>query len=127
MDGIRVLIVQHDPKTRTALRGLFARSGWEVTEVDTSSEAILALDAPDPLPHWLILDMMLPDEDCEFVLRKVRSTRLPVRVAVCTSPHDPQRVDADSRLRPDLVLPKPIDLGALCEACNLTPCTPPVF
>ncbi len=120
MDGNRVLIVQNDPLVRTELGGLFTRCGWHVTEAATSSEAILALDAPDPPPDWLILDMMLPDDDGEFVLRKVRSTQMPVRVAVCTSVQNPRRVEAVSRLKPDLVLPKPIDSAALLEACNLT-------
>jgi DNA-binding response OmpR family regulator len=117
MDENRVLIVEDDAATRATPGRFFAHHGWRVTEAVDSSEAILALDAPDAPHDWMILDLMLPDGDGEFVLRKVRRTRLPMRVAVCTGTESPQRLAAVSSLRPDLLLRKPIDMGALLEAC----------
>lgn len=119
MDENHVLIVEDDPATRTSLGRLFARNGWHVTEASDSSEAILALDAHDAPPDWMILDLMLPDGDGEFVLRKVRNTRLPVRVAVCTGTESPHGLAAVSSLEPDLLFRKPIDMGALLEACSV--------
>jgi CheY-like chemotaxis protein len=117
----RVLIVQDDPATRSALGSAFSRGGWHVTEAADSAEAILALDAPDPPPDWMILDLRLPDDDGEFVLRKVRSTRLPVRVALCAGADDPRRDTAVASLQPDLVVRNPIDPGALLQACIRIP------
>lgn len=119
MDENHVLIVEDDPATRRSLGRLFARNGWHVTEAADSSEAILALDANDAPPDWMILDLMLPDGDGEFMLRRVRKTRLPVRVAVCTGAESPQRLAAVSRFAPDLLVREPIDMAALLEACSL--------
>jgi DNA-binding NarL/FixJ family response regulator len=64
-------------------------------------------------PDWLILDLMLPDGDGERVLQTLRSSGSPTRVIVTTGVFDAQRLQEVSRLLPEAVLRKPIDVRQL--------------
>ena len=79
MSGERVLIVEDDQATSSAMRAVFARRGWEVDEVMTVAEGIASLESQ---PDWVILDLLLPDGCGEAVLRQARRRSRPVRVAV---------------------------------------------
>jgi DNA-binding response OmpR family regulator len=115
MNTRRLLIVEDHAMTRNALRGLFARQGWDVRVAESVAKGLAALEPP---PDCLLLDLMLPDGDGETILRKIRADGLPTRVAVCTGTGDPERLRAVSELRPDALLHKPIDITDLCRACD---------
>jgi DNA-binding response OmpR family regulator len=106
----RLLLVEDDRATITALRALLARRGWQI-EVAESVQA--AMELLKQLPDAMILDVMLPDGDGGQVLHFVRESRLPVRVAVTTGMSDPVRLAEIRGLRPDCLLKKPIDLAEL--------------
>jgi DNA-binding response OmpR family regulator len=110
--GRRLLLVEDDLATSSALRSILGRRGWVVDVAGTLAEALSLLD-PQRLPAWVMLDLMLPDGDGLTVLRKIRADGLDVKVVVSTAASDRQRLDAVSRLAPDLVLCKPIDLSEL--------------
>ena len=94
------------------MRMLLARQGWHVEVASTVAEAFTLLDVP---PHWIVLDLMLPDGDGTAVLRKVRDEGLSTRVAVTTGSSDSTRLQEVIGLRPDMFLTKPINLSDLFE------------
>src|SRR3954469_14868515 len=104
MAGLRVLIVEDDFSTRSALRSVFSRRGWRVTTAATVCEGLAALD---PAPDCIVLDLVLPDGGGEAILRKVRAENLPSRIAVSTGTSDPERLAVVRGLNPDILLCKP--------------------
>jgi two-component system OmpR family response regulator len=116
MGGYRVLIVEDHTPTRLALKRVFAREGWDIQTAETVAEGLAALDPP---PDCVVLDLILPDGDGESILRKIRADGLPTRVvAVTTGVSDPNRLAEVARLRPDVLLTKPIDPEILCRLCR---------
>lgn len=111
-----LLIVEDQPEARGALRRIASRMGFEVLTAATLAEADAALRS---VPDGIILDLVLPDGEGEAVLRKVREGRLGVRfVAVVTGMVDAVRLQEVVRLRPDLLLIKPIDPEVLLRLCE---------
>ena len=111
-----VLIVEgHDP-TRRALSALFRQHGWRAHAVATRAAALAALEPP---PECLILDLLLPDGAGVVVLRRAREEGIPVRVVVvtATSADTPEWGEA-ARLRPDLMIKKPIDWEVVWRYCE---------
>lgn len=117
----RLLVVEDDASTREALRGIYTRRGWQVSEAGTVDEALSLLDSA-PEPCCMILDLHLPDGDGVDVLRKVREKGLKTRIAVCTGSVELSRLKAAAELKPDAMLPKPIELPDFwtrpCQACD---------
>jgi DNA-binding response OmpR family regulator len=111
-----LLVVEDDPTTRKALRKYFQFKGWEVRTASTVAEG---LDQLEPPPDCVILDLMLPDENGEVLLRRIREGRLPTRVAVCTGIDDPDRLEALASLEPDALLRKPFEMADVCLACGV--------
>jgi two-component system OmpR family response regulator len=112
----RVLIVEDHPPTRGTLKRIFARNGWEASTAATVAEGLEALDPP---PDCVVLDLKLPDGDGEAILRKIRAVGLPTRVVVVTAGvSDPDRWAEVARLRPEAVLQKPIEAEVLCRLCG---------
>jgi len=110
----RLLLVEDDLRTQSALRKIFTKLGWEVHSAMTVAGglALLRLFPPD----GLILDLMLPDGDGIDVLREVHSGQLGTRVAVTTGVLDGDRLEAVRLLRPEAVVRKPVDLELLIRA-----------
>lgn len=108
----KLLLVEDDTATSTALRALLTRKGWDVHVASTLAEA---LPYVENRPEWVLLDLMLPDGDGMLLLKKVRDEKLSVRVAVTTGSSDAARLRKVNELRPDLFLIKPIDLDELFE------------
>jgi DNA-binding response OmpR family regulator len=107
----RVLIVEDDLASRRVLRSFFMRHGWVVTEAGTVAEGLASLDPP---PDSLILDLRLPDGHGDAVLRKLREDGVPIPVVlVTTGISDPLWWMEVAKLRPDLLLQKPIDVDVL--------------
>ena len=109
----RLLLVEDDRPTYNALKGILSRRGWEVIVSTTLSEAVGRLNESFSA---VILDLMLPDGEGENVLREIRERGLPCRVIITTGSNDPTRLGAITRLRPQAMLKKPIDLTALEQA-----------
>jgi DNA-binding response OmpR family regulator len=108
----KILIIEDDVPSGTALRAILSRMGMEVQLATTLAKAMSVIDHVSP--DWIVLDLMLPDGDGEQVLRHVRSQMGGhVRVCVTTASSDLSRLKRLTELRPDCVLPKPIDLDAL--------------
>jgi len=121
MSGHRLLIVEDDSTTRKALRGIYTRLGWRVSEAGTVAEALSLLDA-GPEPCCLVLDLTLPDGDGGAILERVRAKGFQTRVAVCTGSMDLAQLRQVALLKPDAMLPKPIRLPDVwtepCRVCE---------
>jgi CheY-like chemotaxis protein len=113
MNGYRLLVVEDDTSSGDVLRRLFANRGWVVSVATSISEALASLNPP---PHCIVLDLILPDGGGEEVLRTVRESDLPTRVAVCTGTNDPVRLAMVKGLAPEALFPKPICFDDLCRA-----------
>ena len=114
----RLLLVEDDWRTHSALRKILGKLGWEVHSAMTVSGGLALLGLK---PDAIVLDLMLPDGDGAAVLRKVRSERLPIKVAVTTGVDDGERLDEIRRLAPDALLRKPMDLKDLLQILGIEP------
>ena len=110
MNARHLLVVDDDHFTRLALNAFFTRGGWRVSLAATVAEAIPLLSQG---PHQLILDLDLPDGGGEAVLAAARSHGREIRVMVCSGVSDRGRLERVERLNPDVLMSKPIDLGAV--------------
>lgn len=106
----RVLVVEDDPSSRDAMARLLRVRGLDVQPAGTLAEGFAGLAWG---PHCVILDLMLPDGVGTSLLAHVRSEQLPVRVAVVTAAGEPDMLDQVKRLRPELMLRKPINVKDL--------------
>ncbi len=108
----RVLIVEDEPATSTAVQTLLEHYGFAVSHAPTTAAALAQLHTK---PDYVILDLGLPDGDGSRVLEQIRVLQMPTIVAVVTGSTDPQRLQRVRRLRPDMMLPKPLDFLSLLQ------------
>ena len=108
----RVLLVEDDRPTRRALAYLLGSWGLEVRGTGSVAQAIAALSWE---PSCVVLDLVLADGSGVDVLEHIRSNSMPIRVIVTTAASDPALLTAVSRLRPDLVLYKPVEVRVLAS------------
>ena len=106
----RLLLVEDDWRTHSALRKILVKLGWEVYSAMTVSGGLALLHLR---PQAIILDMMLPDGDGMEVLRQVRAENQPAKVAVTTGMEDRARLEEIHKLAPDALLRKPLELEDL--------------
>lgn len=111
-DKICVLVVEDDKPTYDAMRKLLEHYGFASIHASTAAQAMAMLPAN---PHYVLLDLMLPDGDGTKILEHIRIKQLPIKVAVITGINDPDRLRRVERLGPDAILTKPVDLIALLE------------
>jgi two-component system KDP operon response regulator KdpE len=112
----RVLLVEDDWRSHHLLRQILVKVGWDVISATTQSAGLARIGCG---LDCVILDLGLPDGDGEAILRKIRSHRLAVRVAVTTAEGDPERLRRVAALEPDLFMSKPIDLPELIRWLDL--------
>ena len=105
----RTLIVEDDPTSRDALLRILKMLGFETEAATTVAAGMQALANE---PASLILDLMLPDGNGMEILRRIRSEKLPIRVAVLTGADRPM-IDQANALQPDALFTKPVDLSKL--------------
>ncbi len=110
-EGCRILVVEDDDAPRTALVHLLTLMGFTVCTASTLAEAQEQLDGQD----CLILDVNLPDGRGTAILRRVRSERRPIRVAVYTGSDDPRQIEEIRQLGPDALFKKPVSPDQLFE------------
>jgi DNA-binding NtrC family response regulator len=111
----RLLLVENDRATYTALTRILTLRGWDVTVATTLKEAISAVNAATDL-RAVILDLMLPDGGGEDLLAHLRAMPVEFPVAVTTGIADIDRIAQVQKLAPTVLLPKPIKLPDLLDA-----------
>src|SRR6266851_342869 len=70
LDGVRVLLVEDDEDTREVLTLGLELQGAEVQAVGCARDALRAVDGF--VPHVILSDIGLPDEDGLALIRKLR-------------------------------------------------------
>jgi DNA-binding NtrC family response regulator len=116
----RVMVVEDDAPSRTALVMLLKHIGFETTFATNVADAMRMVSS---IPSAVILDLMLPDGNGASVLEHVRQAGLSTRVAVATGAGDWKSMVDEVRLKPDAVFIKPIDFPRLVRWLD-EKCTP---
>jgi CheY-like chemotaxis protein len=106
-----ILIVEDDAVTRELLVSLLSRLGYDTVPVATVAEGLEKLDGQ----HRAILDLNLPDGLGTHVLERIRNEGRPIRVLVTSGTTDQALLEETRRLKPELVLRKPVNVNALLE------------
>lgn len=106
------LVIEDDRDNRELLVRLLQRCGLLVESAATVAEALEKLAI---IPKVVLLDMELPDGTGREVLQKIRSTNMPVKVAVVTGSGMPEALDELHELAPDAVFVKPFVAADLCD------------
>jgi signal transduction histidine kinase/CheY-like chemotaxis protein len=120
--GIRVLVVENEMDSRDLLVEALSRCGTEVVAARSCAEALAVLrrSAVEDLPHVIVADIGMPDEDGYDLIRQIRALepgrggRIPaVAVTGYANPDDRHRVLAAGY---QLHVGKPVDLMVLASA-----------
>jgi two-component system, OmpR family, response regulator len=109
-----VLVVEDDPSSADMLQRLLARHEFEVETAATAGEALVKLEG-EALPAAVILDLHLPDASGGVVLRRIRRSRLPVKVAIITGMPDPSAFADLLNFPADALFQKPFDQRELMQ------------
>ncbi|UWQ32196.1 response regulator [Leisingera sp. M527] len=75
-----VLVVEDDPDVRDVLRGIFSKSGWDVTEAENGNVGIERLDGCQP--DLIMLDLLMPEMDGFQFLEALRQRHEYGRVTI---------------------------------------------
>jgi CheY-like chemotaxis protein len=111
----RILVVEDDRASAEALARILSRLEYDVTTAATVHDAIKRLPGHD----FLVLDLMLPDGEGADLMAQLERQARRVRIAVTTSARmDSAVVQRAQRLKPEVVLQKPISLNQLLEWLN---------
>jgi CheY-like chemotaxis protein len=113
----RILIVEDDASSRRSLERLFRLNGAEVASAASADEALARLHW---MPHWIVLDPNLSEDQGEKVLQAIRSRELPIRVAVVTGLADRARLASLQQFQPECILIKPIHFSSLLDCLKLS-------
>jgi PAS domain S-box-containing protein len=73
LDGLRLLVVDDDADARRLLARVLGEVGAIVTLAASPQEAMHALRDPTQMPHLLISDLSMPDEDGFDMIREIRN------------------------------------------------------
>jgi DNA-binding response OmpR family regulator len=107
-----VLLLEDDPLSSEAMTQLLEHYECDVKVAHTLLEAMPLLPT---IPKFAVLDLMLPDGGGERVLDLIRRRKLPTKVVVVTGCRERDRLRDVARLKPDLILTKPMDFFRLLE------------
>jgi DNA-binding response OmpR family regulator len=110
MSQCRTLLVEDDLDTCEALTRILTRRGYQIDCANSVNEALRKLKDE---PECIVLDLMLPDGSGVELLRHVRESGRPVRVAIATGAADTNLMSDAILLRPDAFFTKPIDATEL--------------
>jgi DNA-binding response OmpR family regulator len=112
----RLLLLEDDRATYTALRGILALRGWGVQLATTVADAREARDEPFDAA---VLDLMLPDGPADDLVYELRVRWPDLPIVVTTGVGDPDRLASLHQVGPTVVLRKPIVLRDLLSALAL--------
>ena len=113
----RLLLLEDDRATYTALQGILTLRGWDVVLATTVAQARGALAAADAAPDAAVLDLMLPDGSGDDFVRELRNRAADMPIAVTTGVSDPQRL-ATLGVGRTVLLRKPVMLTDLLKAIS---------
>jgi CheY-like chemotaxis protein len=124
LDGVRVLVVDDDPRGRDVLAVLFDRAG---AEVDTAASAASArARVALRLPEILVCDIGMPGEDGYSFLRGLRASGQQMPAIALTVHALESDVKQSFSAGYDLHLAKPVDFEHLVENIQGLLARPPV-
>jgi two-component system phosphate regulon response regulator PhoB len=105
---IRILVVDDDEAVLQLVDKMLSRVGFTPVLARNATQAAAILKQP-PLPHLVILDMMLPDISGMEFLRQMRSKSLfdPVPVLILSALADPELIREGLTKGADRYLTKP--------------------
>jgi CheY-like chemotaxis protein len=115
LDGLVVLVVDDEPDTREMLKAGLGQCGAQIIAVSSASEAMEAIEAD--VPHLLISDIGMPDEDGYELIKKIRALpaekggRLPA-IALTAYARTEDRLQA-LRAGYQMHVPKPVEMAEL--------------
>jgi CheY-like chemotaxis protein len=110
----RTLIVEDDRDSCDVLATMVRRLGHDVECVETAGAALVKLE--EWQPHCVLLDLMLPDAQGGLILRRIRTSGMPTRVAVITAAGAESLVlKHAAAYNPDALFLKPLDHKQLRE------------
>jgi CheY-like chemotaxis protein len=108
----RTLVVEDDRDSSETLALLLRKLGHDVECVESVGAALVKLE--EWTPDCVLLDLMLPDASGGLVLRKIRQTAMPIRVAVITAAGPQSLVLKQAEgYQPDAIFGKPLDFSAI--------------
>jgi PAS domain S-box-containing protein len=115
--GVSVLVVEDDDDSRALLAAMLGHSGAMVVAVDSASGALAALEGQ--LPHVIISDIGLPEQDGYGLIRAIRAMpaphgRVPAMALTAYARSDDRRLALLAGFQ--LHMSKPVDKDELCTA-----------
>lgn len=69
----KVLVVEDEIHIQKLIKLILEKNKFEVTAVGSGEEALMALEAADPKPDLVLLDIMMPGMDGLQVLRTIKA------------------------------------------------------
>ena len=102
----RILVVDDDPRSRTAVARLLAEEGYEATVAADGEEASRLVSSWHP--DLVVTDLEMPRLDGQGLLRRVRQLQ-PGTPVIVLSAHS----EAEAAAEPDGFFPKPIQVERL--------------
>ncbi len=91
-----MLVVEDDPDLRGALCECLSLEGYEVLSASDGEQALTQL-AHEPLPHAIVLDMVMPVLDGPATLERIRSNDAWSRIPVVLASADPAAARTSER------------------------------
>jgi DNA-binding response OmpR family regulator len=107
-----VLLLEDDSASAEAMTQLLQHYEWEVRVAKTLLESMPLLPL---IPTVAVLDLVMPDGGGERVLDLIRRRKLPTKVAILTGCRERERLQEVARMKPDLILTKPVDFFRLLD------------
>ncbi|MBI1738941.1 MAG: sigma-54-dependent Fis family transcriptional regulator [Acidobacteria bacterium] len=111
----RILVVDDEPSIRKYLQTLLEVDGYEVNTVNSGSEALALLDSGDR-PHFIILDVLMPEMDGVETLRRMMQIDRGLNVVMLSCSNEVTTVVEAIRIGANDYLTKPFEKSELDAA-----------
>jgi two-component system, cell cycle response regulator DivK len=113
--GPRVVLIEDDEPTRTALRGLLELGGYEVREEENGRDGVRAVR--EIVPDVVVTDILMPMLDGCAVARQLRSDDLTCHIPIVAATGQARPGDREVRLFA-AVLRKPVSPSDLLNTVD---------